>query len=122
MEDPELYCAAFAVCRPFHESTGDKHSTQEDENVDEGWVDALCGGEQGGGGNSGGDTEIVEIMDVDGKIVGEEALHTACTTGSVKCETLCKQGACCFNGDCAVPDPERFCLAFGVCEKYYQGE
>jgi len=99
-----------------------------DEDVDESWVDELDDVDQGGDGDelddgeNPADAEIVEITDVDGKIVGEDALHTACTTGSVKCETLCKQGSCCFEGGCSVADPERFCLAFGVCEKYYQGE
>lgn len=97
----------------------------DNEDVDESWVDQLDDGEQGGdsNGDNDADDQIIEIIDVDGKIVGEDELHTACTTGSIKCETLCKQGACCFEGDkCPATHPERFCVAFGVCEKFYQGE
>lgn len=105
------------------DQVGGEDDNGNDEDVDESWIDQLGDGESGGNGDgSAGDTEIGEIEDVNGKIVGEDVLHTACTTGSVKCETLCKQGACCFEGGCLVPNLERFCVAFGVCEKYYKGE
>jgi hypothetical protein len=120
VEHPEVYCAAFAPCDKYYaaEDEGDKDGDGEDEEEDESWIDEIGSDQEG---EEDEDSQIIEIVDVNGQVVGEDVLHKACTTGSVKCETLCKQGACCFEGTCDVADPERFCLAFGVCEKYYVG-
>ena len=118
--DPESYCAAFKPCNKYYtdkdESDGDE---DQDEDEDESWIDEIGNDQDEEEGEES--SEIIEITDVNGEIVGEEVLRKACETGSVKCSTLCKQGSCCFEGTCDVADPQRFCLAFGVCEKFYVG-
>ena len=141
VDDEQLFCDTFAVCSKIYQgeqrdagNDGENGEVDEswvdqldgddgdNEDIDESWVDEIGGNDNGEGGSTNTENHIVEIMDIDGTVVGEDVIQKACTTGSVKCETLCKQGACCFEGGCTMEHAERYCVAFGVCSQFYPGE